>query len=452
MFFWLRLRSYLPWLLLPPTLTLVVALLQHPPTQATPLYRSSAKILISPGSRGSDLQFNSLTDPRTIQELLGSQEFLERVVARAGLRLSWLDLRGWLQTRTTGHLQEKVDLIELVLTGPDGDRLGRLNSSLVTCLVESMKALAVAEPEKTLSVLERERGRAQKQVAQAWQKFRRYGARVDRLDPLRMAQLRAARSQLEREIVDLDLQTPTLTDEGPIATETERGTLALAALREVYLDRSPLVQAQRARLQRLSRLRQQARTRRTRMARLRKEAGLAHLRQRLHRVNQELRSLEERQPDLQSVLRSSALERELSMWQDNLDDLTRQRMDARLLREQRASSLTLVVVEKPQKGQLVVMPSMRLEALRLWLRRLPESFLVGVLVAFGIHLLRKPSRLESDIEAALGLPILGCIPRPPVDLCRSVLAGLKWGPGRSLGGTATSVDLWPNWGQCSGLL
>ena len=411
-----RLKGYLWWLLLPPLVRLGLVMKQHPLVDARPLYRTSAKLLISPNSRGSDLEFNPMTDPRTVQEITQDQELLQKVVARAELPLSWVDLRSQVQVSTAGHLSDKVDMVEIVLTGSDPDQLEKLGSSFVACLMERMRELASLEQDKLLKVLNRECKGAYKQFQQTWRRVRRFGVQPQPSESLRLAQLQASRAELERELAQLEIAPPPEARAGSLETEVERERLALAALRQVYLDRSLPVLSQSLRLQRLSALLRKERARAVAHSLRLRQAREARLRARLQKVNREITSAQKKQPSVKQLLQTSLLERELQMWQGQLHALQRQSQQVRLEREKRVAVLTLVLLERPQRGQLIPIPSARWTAWQIWLKRLPESLFFGVLLSFLVHFLRGQFLMESRIEEALGLPILGRIPRVPGEL------------------------------------
>lgn len=413
-----RLGACLWWLLLPPLVWLGMVLRQHPLVDAQPVYRTCARLLISPNSRGSDLEFNPLTDPRTLQEVTQDQELLERVVERSGLSVSWVDLRSQMQVNTTGHLSDKVDMLEISLIGKDPEELEHLGASLVSCLIERMRQLTAGEQDKNLRVLERECQRAEKQFQQCWRRMRQFGVQVNRSEAVRLSQLISSRAELEKELSDLESAALPVQADGALEAEVEKERLALAALRNVYLERSQLVKSQSSRLHRLAVLLQKSQSRALEQARRRKQARSSALQSRLSGLTAELARLQRKQPSVQRVLRSSLLERELQMWQGQAHALRRQLMQAKFDREKRLASLNLVVVEKPERGELMAVPSARWAACRLWLERLPESLFFGLVLSFAIHFLRGQMKTEALIEEAMGLPVLGRIPRMSGELCR----------------------------------
>lgn len=415
---WRRLRVPLLISLLPSIALLAFFLRKYPAREAPLLYRSCAKLLISPSSRGPEHDFYSLTDQRTLLELLRDQEFLEQTVQRSGLSTSWTELLSQLQVTPSGHRENKVDMLELNLTGRDPDQLKKLATSLVSCLTERMRQLTVIEQDRALAYLRREQKRAQQQLQRSWRQWRRHGIRVDRTDALRMNQLQASVNRLETELNQLDLSPTATPPEGPLEAEFARQHLNLAQLRNVYLEQSPLVREQSGRLRRLSLLVRHSQARAAARVRRLGQLRRSSLQRQLQRVQAELEQLQRRQPAVQQVLRSSTLERELQMWQTNLDSLSQQLLAARFAREQNAARLTLVVIEKPQRGQPLDLPSTRLLAWQLWLKRLPESLFFGLILAFAIHYLRGQFKIEARIEEALELPVLGRIPRMSGELCR----------------------------------
>jgi len=394
-----------------------VVLRQNPLVDAKPVYRTCAKLLISPNSRGSDLEFNPLTDPRTLQEVTQDQELLERVVAQSGLSLSWVDLRSLMQVNMTGHLSDKVDMVEITLIGPDPEQLQQLGASMVTCLMKRMRELTSTEQDKTVRALRRECQRVESQFQQCWRRTRREGVQVRPHEAMQMAQLQSSRSELERDLARLESEAPLPRRSGALEMEVDRERLALAQLRNVYLDRSPAIRLQSERLQRMSALLEASEVRSEALARRRQQARMSALRARLWQLNAELVRLQKKQPSAQKILRKSLLENELQMWQGQLVAVNHRLLQARFDKEKVMASLNLVLVEKPQRGELLEVPSARLAAWQLWLQRLPETLFFGLLLSFAVHFLRSQPKMESRIEEAMGLPVIGRIPRMSGELC-----------------------------------
>jgi len=383
-----------------------------------PVFRTSAKLLIPPSSRGSDLEFRSLTDPRTVTELLNSQEMLEKVIRQADLEMSWIELRGQLQVSTQGHLSDKVDIVEMVLIGPDAEKLGRLGSGLVVCFIQGLKDLAVVEHDQSLKFLEKEYRRGQARLRQAYALARRSGIREDRSVPQRLAQLRTRQLELQRQIQTLDLNDPVAEPSGPLADECSQQQLAMARLRNVYLDRSTQVQFQNRRLQRLHALVERQSLQRAQRWRRMHQAQSARLLSGLRRVERELAEVQRGQPSLRQILENSTRQRELQMWQANVDALRQQIQRARFAREQTAARVSVVVVEKPGRGEAIPLPCLELEGLWMWWSRLPESLFLGLVLTFLLHFLKSQLAMEQRIVESLGLPVLGRIPSLPRDLAR----------------------------------
>lgn len=415
---WRRFRTDLVWVFLPVLAMLLLTVHQHPLKEPIPVYRSVARLLLSPNSRGGDWEFNPVTDPRTIREILNDQQLLERAVSRSGLPVNWIQLASLMQIQTSGHLENKADVIEIALVGPDPDQLGKLNASLVSGLIERLRELTVAEQDKTIKYLRSELKRAQEQVFQSYQQLKRCPPALSPAEATRLDRLRADNQALERDVLKVELDSEPQLASGPLEQELERQSLELAALRNLYLERALPVQAQSARLRRLQQLVQQRAEQNRRVADGVKRAKSQRLRRELARVRRELATLEASQPRPAVVLRRAALERELGMWQANLSELQGQLMQARYKREQHAARLNVVIVEKPQKGVAVTIPSFRRMTFELCCKRLPASLFIGLVLVFALHFLKRELRIERRIEEAMDLPILGRIPPLPRELAR----------------------------------
>lgn len=138
----------------------------------------------------------------------------------------------------------------------------------------------------------------------------------------------------------------------------------------------------------------------------------------LSKLNAELSRLQKRQPAARKILANSLLQSELQMWQGQLVALNHRLLQARFDKERKMAGLNLVVVEKPQRGKLLEVPSARWTAWQLWLQRLPESLFFGILLSFAVHFLRGQQKREARIEEAMGLTVIGRIPRTSGGLCR----------------------------------
>jgi len=274
------------------------------------------------------------------------------------------------------------------------------------------------EHDQTLRSLTREYGRTQKQFQASWKQVMALTGKLDSWDAFRIQQLEAKLGELNGELLKLQLDPIVEESFGPLQTEFERQNLELGKLRTIYRERSLKVQQQSERLKRLGQLLAQSRTRHRQRAQRWRQTQLARLQQEMARVSAELAKLVEKRPGAMQTLRRATLEREMQMWQEQLQRVNRQLVVTRLAREKCMACLTVVVVEKPQLGQRLEIPSPRLEAWRLWLERLPESLFFGLLLSFGVHFLRGQTKLEGRIEEAMGLPVIGRIPRVSEELCR----------------------------------
>ncbi|MFN8607160.1 MAG: hypothetical protein U0931_06490 [Vulcanimicrobiota bacterium] len=415
---WRRFWPHMIGVFLPALLMIAVTLKQQPLVEPAPVYRSRARLLISPSSRGSYWEYNPLTDPRTIHELLQDQDLLAQAVNRSGLPLTWVDLRSALQVNTSGQMQRRVDLIELSVVGPEPEQLGCLNANLVACLGERMRDLAVREQDKTIATLRGEVRRARTQLEESFQRLRRCPTGLGEPEMVRLNQLRQSSEQLEKDLREVEMSGGGEPRNTCLEQEFERQRLELAALRNVYRDAAAPVLAQASRLRRLEAMVRKEHAESQRRRDRIKQARANRLRQRLKQVGREISMAQSREPGLKAVLQRASLERELNMWQANLEGLQAQLMQARFLREQNAARLNIVVVEKPQRGVAVQLPSSRKMALELCSRRLPPSLFVGLVLVLAFHTLRNQFKIEQRIVDSLDLPVLGRIPVLPRELSR----------------------------------
>ena len=419
-----------------------VGILVFPSLSAKKLefYRSSAKILITPTSQDvrvagerTGSASNWFSDEATLRTLLSSQELLEVVIDSCGLKENWVDLRSRIQLEILSQSSQQVSLIEIsaVASKPEEARL--LTQTICDRFVAYVQQLSTAEHDKTVAFLERERRNAEREVARSQKRLLKVGilpASRGGSNPVDEAwvELQRNRADQEREVALAQVELEQLDyATGPESFATEGGPnlmdsnlakeqLKLDELREVYTERSPQVKAQLAKVQR-QQAKQQARfSSKLDSQRGALEARLNKAQRMLAETNRRAKDLEAKRPTPEKYLQYAVEERQLSMWQENLLDLTRQLYRARVMQQSSRREGAFSVVERPQPGTPSTGTKNSRSPLVRVLMTIPMALACGIGVILLYDYLTASMRMLPRIEEALGLPIIGTIPILPAEM------------------------------------
>jgi len=403
-------------------------------------YKSSAKILITPNSAEARVAgerpgtgANWFTDEATLKTLLSSQGLLESVIETCGLKLDWVELRTKIELDILSQSGQQVSLIEISGLGDKPEEARLLTQTVCEKFVAYVQQLSTAENDKTVVFLERERRNAEREVARAHKRLIKLGiipTRGGSSNPLEDAwvQLQEVRAEQEKEValaqVELE-QLSMLTD--PIASEGAEGAslldttlekeqLKLDELREIYTEHSPQVIAQLAKVKK-QQMKQQARfQQKTQSQNNLVRARLEKAQRMLAQTNARMKTLEAQRPTADKYLQYAVEERQLSMWQENLLDLTKQLYRARVMQQSSRREGAFTIVEKPQPG----LPSAGMKVAKSPLVRIlmaiPMALFCGLAVVLLVDYLTASMRMQPRIEEALGLPIIGSIPFLPSEM------------------------------------
>jgi capsular polysaccharide biosynthesis protein len=423
------------------TVVAFVAILVGPSFAAkkSAVYKSAAKILITPhtedvrivGERSSNA-ISWFSDEATLKTLLSSQDLLDLVIETAGMKMAWTDLRQRIQLDVLSEGGKQVSLLEIAVFGSAPEEARLLALTISDKFIQYVQQLSTAEHDKTVAFLERERRNAEREVARAQKKLLSIGIlprNTNHQDPLEVAwtSLQTKRAELERdkalaeaEVEQLDVSVEdgvSLGSEGVgtdlLDSAVAKERLKLEELQEVYTDRSPQVQSQREKLRRAEALAQRQFSHLVnsrREAAKRKRDKIATL---LAGTEQRLQQLEAKRPTAEKHLEYATQERQLSMWQENYLDLTRQLYRARVAQQSSRRDGAFTIVEKPQPGIAVAGTQVSDSPLGRVLMGIPLSLFCGLAAVMLADYLTASMRLHPRIEEALGLPIIGTIPSLP---------------------------------------
>ena len=433
----MRLVRSRPWLFLLGAIVGFVMVLVGPSLSTKPLtvYRSSAKVLITPNSTGSvDPGVKTwFVDESTIRVLLSSQDLLDIVIESVGSKLSWLELRD----RIALEILSKggtVSLIEISVTGVKPEETRVLCQVLCEKFIQYIQQLSAAEHDKTVAYLERERRNVEREMARSQKRLLNLGYFPNgsgRSNPVDDAwvELQNKRGILERDAALAQAEVEQLSMgviDGPqgiqgdqnrsvLSDSLAKEQLKLAELRQVYTERSLQVKEQLLKLEKIQAVQEAEQERvfdaRTRAARRKSEKISALLAQTEARI----KDIERKRPGPEKQFEYANEDRQMAMWQESFLAITRQLYTARTLQQSSRREGAFTVVEKPQPGRMV---SGQVVAGSLGGRlamAIPVSLVLGLALVVGADYLSSSMRLEPRIEEALGLPIIGSIPSLPED-------------------------------------
>jgi capsular polysaccharide biosynthesis protein len=403
--------------------------------KAVLVYKSSAKVLITPTTTGITLAGERqntgpvrswFADEATLRTLLVSQDLLDLVIESTGLTINWSELRERVQLEiVSSGAGNQVSLLEISVLANKGEESRLLSLTLAEKFIQYIQQLSAAEQDKTVAFIERERRNAEREVARAQKKLLQLGIvpRGAGPDPIEQnwVQLQARRSELERdyalaesEIEQIDVLNGGAGIDGlkgdPFDNSVSQERVKLAELREVFTDRSPQVKAQRAKLDRLEAIQSKQKAVTMDSARERTARKAQKIKQLLDETLRRLRVLESGRPSAEKHLEYATQERQLNMWQENYLDLTRQLYRARVAQQSSRRDGAFTIVEKPMTGRVVSGQVAASSPLGRAALGFPLSLICGLLIVMGVDYFESSLRLEPRIEESLGLPVIGRIP------------------------------------------
>lgn len=408
-------------------------------TKPTQVFRSTAKILITPntsslsdaGQRAVDPSVRTwFTDENTIRALLSSQDLLDVVLESAGSKISWLELRERIQLDILSNSGQAVSLLELSVLGGKPDEVRVLTQILSDKFIQYVQQLSAAEHDKTVAFLERERRNAEREVARAQKRLLKIGivpasaggggveeAWVKLQEQRNSLEEKATMAQArieEMQIANAHHTDFRETTEGQGASLLDQRLAAeqlkLEELRETYQDRSDQVKKQMERLAHVKEVRAREIFERTSAGLAAAQGTYRHYKELLAENQARLKELDAKRPGPEKHLQYVTEERQLSMWQDSYLDLTKQLYRARVLQQSARRDGAFTIVERPQVGRLVAGQIINQSLLMRIAYAIPAGILMGLALVVGSDYLTSSMRLEPRIEEALSLPIIGNIP------------------------------------------
>lgn len=402
------------------------------------IYKSSAKVLITPtttsvslaGERQSGTIRSWFADEATLRTLLSSQDLLELVTSAAGVTTNGSDFRDRIQLEILSNAgQNQVNLLEISVLATKPEEARVLSLTLSEKFIQYIQQLSAAEQDKTVAFLERERRNAEREVAKSQKRLLKLGIlpRVAGPDPVEESWVRTQekRNDLERDLAMAQAEVEQLQITGetsdasgaknPFADSVSQEQLKLAELREVYTEKSPQVKAQKAKVDRLVQMLAQDSSVRVAAQLEASSRKVEKFESLLRDANRRLKQLESSRPSAEKHLAYANEERQLTMWQENYLDLTRQLYRARVMQQSSRREGAFTIVEKPLAGRLVSGRVGGKSPVTLALMSLPLSLAFGLATVMALDYFSASLRVSTRIEEALGLPVIGRIPcQPPL--------------------------------------
>ncbi|MBX3166743.1 MAG: hypothetical protein KF760_05000 [Candidatus Eremiobacteraeota bacterium] len=422
------------------TLLIVVVL---PQASVVPIYRSTARILLTPPSEsGSGYSGGSrswYTDRATLQELVTSERLLTRVVQSSKVRRDWVELKEKVHLDPLSA-DYQVTLFSLGVDDASPEEAKQLTDALVKEFVSYVEELSAREFANTRRFLEELVAEAREKVDVTEDKLLKLTtshASADQSESLASDQneLELERRKLKEEAISAETEVNSLgaflsgqSDVPPWAiieqgdnslkqleTAASDAKLKLMELEELYTDKNIQVVAQREKVRKVQSEYKDRLVKYVQSLRTEKAQMLADRRS-------QLKSLEARLADLRSKQLSSSekrevakLQRQLTMWEDNYLQLVKQLYQARVGEQSSKRQGAITVLQAPMLG-MPVQAEKRQGFLRALAFGLPFSIAVGLCVLVGLDYLRSSMRILPQIESRLDLPVLTVIPQVPISI------------------------------------
>ncbi len=430
-------------------------------------YVSTTRLVVTPPSDtedvGGDGSLRSwLSNETLLRQLILSEEVLTRVVKKDFPSVAWRDLREQIEVDSLGETGDSSFLLEIKAVSDSPEKSMRLAQALVREFMGYTQELAAREVIAARVLLEKMAHRAKEDMERAQEaivEWRRkhnawdveslvadYAKRVEEAKD-KLSQVRAELVETRQEVSDLERFLSDSSDGVPWAIvrledpELVRLQADYASVRErwnkvkdVYTEHSLVYQKAKAEFvkarsaylaKRKALVIALLNEKRRKLSRL--EGEEAVLRGRLKAVDNS-KALAAQQVELEQ------LERKLQACQNNYDALMDQINNARVMEQRRRHLAAFTVVDKALPG----VPVSDLPADQPWSVKLVVALLGSVVLGAALILLldylRAGLRLKPKVEEALGVPVLGMIPKLSEDYAR----GWAIATGNSPGGSGRS--------------
>jgi len=431
----------------------LVALAPTRETQVVPIYKSRAKILLTPSSgnvrayggtvsAGVNWSQQWFADEVILKELLASEKLLSRVSEKSDRQLPWFELKGKMSIDpiSSDHRGVKLFAIEYQDFDPkETQKMARLVADEFATYVQELSAQEHANTRKFIEQLVEEAEQRRLGADEALMAIREkyLGMPTDEEITHRQQDLESERQELSREVSSLQAEVASISSYtsgsvagAPWAVRQEQtgaiGSLEqnvadlkldLAKKREVYTDDSDVVKAAQKRLETANSLYQESLGEYVQSLYNDKSTHLRQLIKKSQSVSAQLNSLLQQRMTQEDRRELAKLERKRNLWEENHLSLLQQLYQARVVEQASRRAGSVNILEQPRLGAPVATASPvatpRSKKIAL---AIPFCLIMGIGAAFLRDHLYSSLRLRPRIEEALEIPVIAVIPSTPSEL------------------------------------
>lgn len=429
----------------------VVIMAPTPQADVRPIYTSRAKLLITPpnssvraygGQAGVSVDFSWFSDPVVLEELLRSDELLDRVVEQAHSNIDKARLSSAISVEPLSR-GGMVRLFNLAIADPnplEAQKLDRLVTNEFVKYVEDLSAREFANTRRFIEELvaeaEGRRDAAETALMTVREKYLKTESEQE-ID-LKVSDLQTRLNDSEREISSLTAEATSLNDyltgasSNPPWAVIEKGDgslgtldanvaekrMELVRLREIYTDKNDnVVRAERL-LANAEKLYQQAVSESAASLYKEKSSLLAATKASRNSLIAEINGLLRSRMSEDDKRQVAKHERELQVWEQNALNLQQQLYQARVVEQSSRRSGAVSILEPPSVGAVTSEPTAKVSksAMKRALMSIPFCLILGIAAAFAQEYLSSSTKLRPQVEEALELPVLAVIPATPSEL------------------------------------
>jgi capsular polysaccharide biosynthesis protein len=435
---------------------LVLAAPKPKQIKIAPIYKSKAKVLITPPSSnvraygGQAVQaadFSWFSDSNVLSELLKSEELLGRVVESSDANITPDSLAYAINIEPLSRSgRNSVQLFSLSVTDRDpkqAQKLTRLVTEEFVRYVEDLSAREFASTRRFIEELvleaEGQRERAETSLMGIREKY--IAAPSDEDLMMRARTIEARINEMERQISTTKIEVAALQDyQNGRSTSppwqilsAENGSIAalqqnvatkkldLVKLQDIYNDSNENVQTAKRQLTTAETLYQSAVDETVESLFKSKSSELQQAVGQRQSLNLELNNLLRARMSEDDRRLTRKYERELQVWEQNHLNLQQQLYQARVVEQSSRRSGAVNVLEQPGVGVVAANPNapqpvMTQSTKKRAATAIPLCLLLGIAAAFLQEYLSSSTKLRPRVEEALEIPVLAVIPATPSEL------------------------------------
>lgn len=418
-----------------------------------PVYKSSAKLLLTPpnspavaeaaAANGGPALRTWFADQSLLKELILSQELMGRVGSRLGLGDKGNSLRGNVTLDPLAQAAGQVTLLSLSVTAGNPKDSQRYTTALVEEFISYVEELSAREYARTRQFLEEMVAESQAKLAKTeaeilkWQDEHEaisvdqaLAAVADRENALETEQneLQAQAAGLKAELAQLQDFTTGKTTVPPWAVLGQGKTsisgleanvtqqrLKLAELRQVFTDENQQVKDQTQRLKTAEAMYLKELNATVASYLKEKQSGVDRVMAALKTIDGQLLELRKKKDIGDQRLALARKQRQLAMYEENYNTLMTQLYKARVAEQGSRRSGAISMLEAPGPGHATFV-AVRPNNVKRTLMAVPFCLIFGFTLALMLDYLSSSMKMRPRIEETLDLPVLGSIPRLPIEM------------------------------------